>query len=45
MARWKKPGKSRKAQPPRGGPIGCVLLIVIALSLITWTFFAALNPN
>ena len=46
MARWKVArGAKKKAGPPRGGPLGCVLILVIALAVVIFSLFFALNPD
>jgi hypothetical protein len=44
MARIRtKPRK--KVERPRGGLIGCAILVTLGIAFVTWIFFAALNPN
>ena len=38
--------KGKKAQtPPQGGWIGCVLVILLIMAFIGWTFYLALRPE
>ena len=46
MARWKVArGGKKKAGPPRGGPLGCVILMVVALAVVIFSLYFALNPD
>ena len=35
----------KKVEPPKGGLIGCIVIIVLGIVFVTWTFFVALNPS
>lgn len=44
MARIRtKPRK--KYEQPKGGLIGCILIIVLGIAFVTWIFFVILNPD
>lgn len=48
MARYKlsKGGKkAAAAAAPRGGLFGCILVVVLIMAFLGWTFYLALQPK
>ena len=46
MARYKlTKGAKKQAAAPRGGLYGCILIVLLIMAFLGWTFYLAMRPN
>lgn len=46
MARYKlSKGGKKAAAAPRGGLFGCILVVLLIMAFLGWTFYLALQPK
>jgi hypothetical protein len=46
MARYRlTKGTKKKAAVPQGGLYGCILVILLIMAFIGWTFYLAMQPK
>jgi hypothetical protein len=46
MARYRlTKGTKKQTAAPRGGLFGCILLVVLIMAFLGWTFYLAMQPQ